>query len=452
MIKFLPIPKISKGILEEKQKQPIDDLIHILPFPWNPPDNNDALPRLPPPPRKNPPPIRSIPTPPVNNKPPPPDPKPTPPSAPAPTDPDPVENIVCGNSDTSLVRNISIQGSVSYTFDKATALQLAVAGDASLQDQVVSQCPGAVTIDDVTPECLPDNNISIGFPVVVQGSGSCQAVKQQIIDSNTIEGYPEPEFVVDNIVVSYDFATSSTASDISDLSCFAAFTDQSSMLTTYSQDFSEPMYVQYTSGSKTRRGWIGGISSDADGSTSSRARTKTLTPVIAALGISTTTRDNLISTNIFTNVKGLAQEFCPMTISSIRSLTSSKYIDMTVGLDFSSIDDINIDYTVRSIQLLVTGKIKTIVPESIFKRRGQRIQVAVTNTFPVKRFYGYITQNIISEEITTDFVSSYKIRRPSGGSNPWGSTEVIKAGNWGNTIDSIKLTDITITLIPSEDY
>lgn len=437
MIKFLPIPKISKNILEEKQKQPIADLIHILPFPWNPPDNNDALPRLPPPPRKRLPPIRSRPTPPVNNKPPPPDPKPTPPSAPTPTDPDPdpVENIVCGNSDTSLVRNVSIEGGVSYTFDKATALQLAIAGDTSLQDEVVSQCPGAVTIDDVTLECLPDNNISIGFPLVVQGSGSCQAVQQQIIEDNTIEGYPEPEFFVDNIVVSYDFATSSTASDISDLSCFATFGDLSSPLTEYAQDFSEPMYVKYENG----LGWIGGITDDTD--TELR---KNLTPAIAALGLSTPSRDNLISENSIKNVKGLAQQFCPMTIGSISSLANPNFINVYLSLDFSSIDDANIDYDVTSLQLLMTGTIKASIPESIFKKRGQKIRVATAGTTPI---YAYTTQNIISEEIIADFSISNSYNKPLGSSNPWITVNPIKVQTYNK--DRVQLTNITITVIPT---
>lgn len=435
MISFLPIPKISKNILEEKQKQPIPDLIHILPFPWNPPDNADALPRLPPPFIKRPPPIRTIPTPPVNNKPPPADVKPTPPSAPTPTDPDPVENIVCGNSDTSLVRNVSIEGSVSYTLDKATALQLAIAGDTFLQDEVVSQCPGAVTIDDVTLECLPDDNISIGFPVVVQGSGSCQAVKQQIIDSNTIEGYPEPEFFIDNIDVSYDFATSSTANDISDLSCFTAFTDQSSPLTTYSQDFSEPMYVKYTNG----QGWIGGITDDTD-----VELRKNLTPAIAALGLSTPSRDNLISENSIKNVKGLAQQFCPMTIGSISSLANPNFIDVYVSLDFSSVDDVNIDYTVTSLQLLMTGTIKAIIPESIFKKRGQKIRVATAGTTPI---YAYTTQNIISEEITADFSISNSYNKPLGSSNPWTTVNPIEVRT--DQKNKVELTNITITIIPT---
>jgi hypothetical protein len=334
-----------------------------------------------------------------------------------------------------LCASISVQGTVSWVFDTATALSLANQGDTLLQDEIVGQCAGASTFDDVTSECLQNvDTISIGAPIVLTSNDiSCEKLKEYIKEEFSPVNYPKPDVYISEISLVY--GTSDCQSSNYDLSCATTLADLTDNLTEQNLVFNDPAYVK----ADNKRGWVYGDASDMP-----QAITKSIVPTEAALGIVTPTVDRWVDSNNYVGVKGLAQSFSPMLIQSIKNIQLPDGIIIpNIGLDFSALYDVALPVNITSLRLNMTGSITVDIPGSILKRKGIKIRVAQIGT---KNIYVYTRQNLVDETLTTNFTVNNVYNKPSGGVTSM-TVKPIRVGTPRR--NKIRLNNITLTIIPN---
>jgi hypothetical protein len=330
---------------------------------------------------------------------------------------------------------MSVQGAVSWVFDTATALNLANQGDTQLQDELVGQCAGAIIFDDVTSECLQNvNTVSIGAPITLAlNNMSCDELADYLKLEYSIDNYPEPNMSIDEILLTYGFGDCQSSNY--DLSCATTLADLTDNLTEQNLVFNDPAYVK----ADNKRGWVYGDASDMP-----KAITKSIVPTEAALGIVTPTVGNLIDSNSYISVKGLAQSFSSMLIQSIKNIQSPDGVIIpNIGLDFSALYDVALPVNITSLSLNMTGSITVDIPGSILKRKDIKIRVAQIGT---KNIYVQTRQNLVDETLTTNFTVNNVYNKPSGGVTSM-TVQPISVGT--SRRNKIRLNNITLTIIPN---
>jgi len=428
----LSLPKKSVPFI--RQRQIVQDLIDELLPPircqaigCEQPPEALPLPRFPlPKPSPFP---RVDPTPPVL-------PDPPPPPPPAPPAPPPTDTPILPTDPHGLcVTSMSVQGAVSWVFDTATALNLANQGDTQLQDELVDQCANATIFDEVTSECLQNvNTVSIGAPITLAlNNMSCDELADYLKLEYSIDNYPEPNMSIDEILLTYGFGDCQSSNY--DLSCATTLADLTDNLTEQNLVFNDPAYVK----ADNKRGWVYGDASDMP-----KAITKAIVPTEAALGIATTTVGDLIDSNNYIGVKGLAQSFSSMLIQSIKNIQSPDGVIIpNIGLDFSALYDVALPVNITSLSLNMTGSITVDIPGSILKRKDIKIRVAQIGT---KNIYVQTRQNLVDETLTTNFTVNNVYNKPSGGVTSM-TVQPISVGT--SRRNKIRLNNITLTIIPN---